>query len=396
MATNARYIGYPILTDARDLVQKAFNYLIAKIPGWQPSEGNLDVWILEAAMSEAADIATLASEVPKSIFRYFGSTLFNVVPQDAVAATTTATFTLADANGHTISAGTQVGVRDSAGTLWPFQVVADVVVPGGSLVTGAGAVSLVALVPGAGSSGLGSVGGNIELIDAISWIASIAQVTITAGGADAESDDNYLSRLALELQTMSPRPILPRDFSILSRNVAGVQRAAAVDGYNPADGTFNNERMITIVALDANGIPVGSTVKTAIQNYLDAMREINFQVHTADAVVSQVDVTTHVKLLAGYSAADVQTRIVSAIRGYLSPVSWGIERTDDPNDPQTWSNIAIIRYDDLVWLVRNTAGVDYIIDLTVGLHGGAMSAVDLNLGGVVPLPNPNTITAVAS
>lgn len=396
MGTISRYISFPIVTNARDRMAGAWAYLQSKFPGWTPSEGQLDTAIIEAVMGEIGDLIQLAASVPDGIFRAFGAQLFNLQPLDASSASTTSTWFLTDNAGHTIAAGTQVSIKDADGNEVAFVVLADVVVPAGNTQTTAGQVTLIAVTPGAASSGIGSIGGAATLIDSITWVDHITIAAATAGGQDAETDQQYMDRLALELTTLSPRPILPRDFAILARNVSGVQRAAAVDGYNPGDATYNNERMITIVALDANGAPVGTTVKTAIQTYLDAMREINFVVHTTDAIISQVDVTTHVKLASGYSASDVQARIVSNIQAYLDPKKWGIDRNDDPNDPQTWNNITIIRYDDLVWIVRGTPGVDYIVDLTVGLHGGAMSAADLNLTGVVPLPNYNTITAVAS
>src|SRR5437868_3061151 len=112
-----RYIGVPFTTDPRDIMDRCFAYLQAKIPGWTPAEGNLDVWLIEAFANEAADIATLATEVPKSVYRYMGSQLFEVAPINGAAATVPTTWTLADVLGHTISAGTQVGIRDSGGNL---------------------------------------------------------------------------------------------------------------------------------------------------------------------------------------------------------------------------------------------------------------------------------------
>lgn len=381
----SRFINYPFVTDATALARRAFAYLQGKVPGWQPSEGQLDTWILEAAADQAADIATLATEVDKGIFRFLGP-MFGVQPIEATTAIVATTWDLTDNLGHTIPAGTQVGIRDANGDLVPFLVLQDAIVPGGASATAAGAVLLVAVNPGLASSGLGAPGGNVELIDALAWVASISQVAATAGGQDAETDIAYLDRLAIELQTVSPRPILPNDFAILARNVAGVQRAVAIDGYDPVALTFGNEREITIVAVDATGQPVAAPIKTNIQNYLGSMREINFIVNAMDATMHEIDVTTHVEVQSGYSTADVAARVTSAIEAFLNPAIWGITPTDDPNDPLTWNNLTVIYYLDLANAIYNVVGVERVTLLEMALHGGAQASVDLNLTGVVPLP----------
>jgi len=71
------------------------------------------------------------------------------------------------------------------------------------------------------------------MIDSLSWVASIALVGITVGGIDGEEDDVYLNRLKAELQLLTPRPILARDFAVMARRVAGVSRAVALDNYDP-------------------------------------------------------------------------------------------------------------------------------------------------------------------
>lgn len=397
MAIN-RYIGVPFTTDPRDIMNRCFAYLQAKIPGWTPAEGNLDVWLIEAFANEAADIATLTTEVPKSVYRYMGAVLFEIPPVDGAAATCTTTWHLADAVGHTISAGTQVGIRDISNNLVPFYVLTDVIVPNGSSDTGAGDVLLVAVTPGAVGSGLGAPGGPVELIDALAWVTSIEQVAATAGGADPESDDDYLDRLTIELRTLSPRPILAADFAILARNVAGVQRAVALDGYNPDDDTSGNERMVAVAALDEAGVPVAAGVKTAIEDYLTAMREINFVVKTLDATPVEIDVTAHYLLLPGYQDSDVTARITTVIQSYLSPAVWGMAPTDNPDDPITWRNDVIIYYLDLAKVIGDVVGVERITLLEIGLHGGALTSLDYDMAGAgkIPIPNPGTISVVAT
>lgn len=394
--SNARFITFPIVTDSQVLMAQAFTYLEAKIPGWTPSEGQLDVWMVEAFAGEAADVATIATQVPKAIFRYFGNQLFNIQPVDAAPAIVSTTWFVTDNLGYTITQGTQFGVRDSANDLHVFVVLADVSIPAGSTQTTAGQVIGVATIPGADASDIGSVGGVVELLDPLIWVDHITMTGPTSDGQDAESDDDYLDRLALKLQTISPRPILPRDFSILARDVAGVQRATTLDLYNPADGTWNNERMVTVISLDEAGLTVAAPIKTLVSAYLESMREINFIVNTMDAIVRIIDVSTTVTVLPGYNPTDVAARVQAVIANFLSPALWGMDDNDNRNDPKTWTNKNTIYYLELATAINNVGGVDRITLLSIGLHGGAMNPADYVMAGVVTLPNPGTITVTTA
>jgi len=389
--SGSQYIDYPLVADARDLMQRAFDYMANKFPGWEPSEGQLDTAILEATSSEAADIASLTTGVPKSIYRYFGATMMGIIPLDAVAATCTATFYAVDTNGYIIPDGTQVSILDQSGNAVPFVTLGDAQIPAGASQTSTGGVTLVAVVPGADSSGIGSVGGVVNLLDILAWIDHVTQYTVTIGGQDAESDDAYLNRLTIQLQLAANRPILPRDFGLMASNVSGVQRAVCVDGYNTADSTYNNQRMVTMAAVDSLGNAVNSTVRGNMQTYLDGMREINFVVNATDPTYTNVDVTTNVLVAPGFSGTDVQFRVQQAIQNFLSPATWGIDPSDDPNDPVTWNNLPSIKYLDVAAAIGAVPGVAYPISVATGLAGGAQSTTDKTLTGVAPLPRPGTI-----
>lgn len=392
----SRFITYPISVDARDLIAAAFAYLQTKNPNWEPSEGQPDTWIIEATGSEAADIGTLASQVPKDVFRTFGEQLFGIAPIDTQSATMSIDIFAVDNAGYTVPAGTQVGVQDAFGNLVAFTTVSDAVIAAGT--NEVDNVLCVAAVGGSASNNVGVAGGAVQLLDVMypAFIDHITQVAPSIGGQDAEAIDDYLNRLSLELQTMSPRPILPGDFSILARDTAGVQRATTIDGYNPADDTFDNERMVTVFGLDDTGQPVVDPVKTNMKNDLDAMREVNFVVNAGDADLNDIDITAHFTVLPSYDLTDVQSRVYAAIQTYTDPSLWGIADTDDPNDPKTWINETTIYYLELSTIINNVPGVDRITLLQIGPHGGALAADDYVMAGVAPLPSPQTITVIGS
>ena len=392
-----QYITYPLVADSRDLMQQCFDYMATQFPGWTPSEGQLDTAIIEAVGSEAADIASLTTEVPKSIFRYFGAKLMGIIPIDAVAAIATTTWFATDTLGHIIPAGSQVSITDSDGNVMPFVTLSDIQIVAGTSQTSTGQVVVVAVVPGADSSGVGTIGTNIDSVDVFTWLDHIRQDTVTTGGVDAETDDDYLNRLSFELMLNSPRPILPGDFAALAPNADPViQRATAIDGYNPSDLSSGNQRMVAVVALDANGVGVNSTIRTEIQVYLNSLRELNFIVNVTTPTVSLIDVTTTLTVLKGYAVTDVHDRVVAAIQTFLSPALWGVDPSDDPNDPVSWLNTTKVSYLELATAINQVPGVALITALTLGLHGGGLSSADYTMTGVAPLPNPSTITVTAS
>src|SRR5215472_7852419 len=114
------------------MMQNFFARMQSYFPSWRPADGNLETVVAESFSSEAADIGTLTGQVGTDIFRYYGSSLLLIDPIEAQAAHAPSTWTLIDSAGYTIFAGTQVGIRNSAGDLIPFVVAHDVIVPGGS------------------------------------------------------------------------------------------------------------------------------------------------------------------------------------------------------------------------------------------------------------------------
>jgi hypothetical protein len=543
------YIDVPIDTDPQDLLSDCYDYLAAAIPGWAPSTGNLDVWLLMAIASICAETRDVASVVPADIFRWFGANLVNIPPINEAQATCTTTWTMVDTNGYTIPAGTQVDIPVPGSSPIPFITTTDVIIAPGSNV--AAGVTIEAVNPGSAPNDIGSIGGTVELLDALTFVASVVQSSVPTGGVDDELDTDYLNRLAAELQLLAPRPILARDYAIYSRNIANVYRAAAIDLYNPVhnlltandasletsvgnwvnkanatvtqDATFgvdgtkslklvsiaagdmtavvsntgqvpvavgetytflatvkpaaartcavgvdwytagnvfistvygagvavgagatvalsatlvapataafariavkaqataaagevanfdkmsvrhgattdwvaggtaetNVPRSVTVAATDINGNPIDAATKTALLAYLQASRESTFLVYVLDPVINLIDVTTSVKAQPGWDIALVNANVVNALTTFLSKASWGNFQGQNPQD---WTNTSVLRYNALLAVIGEAAGVAYVEALTFGIHGGALAGTDLTLIGEFPLAQSSTLT----
>lgn len=479
--------------DSTRLKEAVFEGLAERFPGWEAAPGNLETALVEQLSEIAAELADVAVDVPPEIFRGFGEKIIGLAPQLALSATISSTWTMIDDAGYTIPANTPVALRVSGSDLVGFITQSEVLVAAGDTETAAGEVVLVAAVPGTAPNGLTDL--PVELLDNLAYVDSIETVGTVSGGVDEEDPDAYLDRLADDLRTLSPRPILPEDFAILARNVAGVWRAVAVDGYDPGtnevqtisetgtptSGSFTltysgqttgsiawnasastiktalealsniavddvqvtggplptpvvvefrnalgaanvsqmtvtdsvtggdatvstttggvapstgNERMVAVAAIDETGTGVDSTVRTAIDELLEAERETNFVVSVIQPTVTQVKVSATAVALPGYDPDDVETAIAAAISNYLSPAGWGVDLTGQ--DPRAWRNVTTVRRFELISLVDRVPGVDYVSALTLAKQADSLATSDVTLTGVAPLPSAGTITASVS
>ena len=313
---SSSYIPVPVDTTPVNLAGEAFDYLQGKIPGWQPANGNLEAWMIEALALIAGELRELTALVPDAIFGYYGASILGLPPYPAVQATAFTTWKAVDQAGYTINAGTVIAITPAASTAgYGFFVAADTVIPAGTD-TLAG-VECHALEPGAEASGLT---GDVTVIDSLVFISSVTLEGPTSGGQDAETSDAYLSRLSALLTLLSPRPILPQDFAVLAqRQHDGVGRAVAIDLYNPGPPVDANcPRCVTVVVADAAGEPCSPEIKQEVDDLLQSEREVNFLVFVADPVYTTIDVTFDAVCYPSWDPADVQSRIISALTTYLS------------------------------------------------------------------------------
>lgn len=552
------YIGVPIETDPDALAEDAYAFLQTEVPGWSPQEGNLETLVIDGMTRQHAEIRELATKVPKDIFRFLGSIIGLPVIQGAKA-TVNSTWTMINSDGYTIPAGTLVGIRTAGDELITFETFIDTVVPPGSAVTSAGQVPLIAVENGAQFNGLGAAAEAIELITPLAFVSGAVLTGSTSGGADLETTDEYVNRLANRMSIIAPRPINPEDFPVYARIVEGanVGRAVAIDGFNPENnlltpnqssietdasgwvvdsnctisqdatqfahgtkslrlrsvasgnmqvridpattvsvvegdtitayaefraavsprqvtvliqwqtsgGAFisnvigstvadttsgwtaksvtgvapatagravlyvrientaaanedhyvdkamlrlgasssawslggtaaeNNERYITVFPLHEDGTLLSSGEKTALDDALQDVRELNFINKVDDPTLNTVAVTYNVLALPGFSQADVQDHVESALQSYISPESWGVPPAGTNFGPSTdWLNTVKLYFYEVVQAISAANGVDRVLSLTIGLEGGTMGGTDVQLVGMVPIAQLGTIT----
>lgn len=362
------YIAPDVETDQDTIAQEVFDNLAARAPGWQANDGNLEVWLTEAWSESAAEVRSLARDVPASIFSTYGETVLGIVPGLAVGSNGTATFTAIDALGYTVEVGTQFALARSGDDLVAFATLEEAVIPVGD--TEVADVSVAAVLTGADSNGLSGDG---QMLDPVTWVASVTVTDPTYGGADAELPQDYLDRLSILMRMVALRPVLPQDFAILSLQVPGVARAIAMNLYDPGTDTWDNERTVTVIVADIDGQPLAPELKQVVIDMLEALREVNWIVYVIDPTYMPVDVTYEVVSYAGQNEATVHDACDAALVDYLSPANYRLNEASPaiaggeviypPSGATTRQQYVYVN--ELIALLDRCLGVDRVVSVEI-------------------------------
>lgn len=180
--------------------------------------------------------------------------LLGVERLPASAAKTTVRFTLsaAMASNVVVDAGTRV---TADGVIY-FALDNSLVIPAGSLYADG-----VATCTEAGTLGNGFVAGQIKtLVDPVPYVASVANTTLSEGGADIEEDDSYREAIHVAPESFSVAGPLGA-YQWFAKQASSLVSDVAVSSPEPGevdvrvllqDGAIPGEEMLNIVAAKLN------------------------------------------------------------------------------------------------------------------------------------------------
>jgi hypothetical protein len=390
-ASESGYTPPNVEADQEAIAAQVFARLIERVAGWQPHDGNLDTWLIEAFSEIGAEIRSLAGDVPASIFGTYGTRVLGLPPKPATAATGKATFTAQDSAGYTLDTGATFALARSGNDLVAFTTLQPATIAVGK--TEVAEVPFVAVELGADGNGLLGEG---QMLDPITWVAKVNVPAATSQGADAEEPEAYVDRLANLFPAVALRPILPVDFAVLALQlVAGVGRAVAMNLYDPTAKTWTNARTVTLVVADEHGEPLAAAIKAEVEKLLGELREVNWVLHVIDPSYTTIPVTATVVAYAGQSMAQVQSACVAALTEYLSPGNFRLGEMSPATEGGEVINAPVgeaqprnqtIYLNELIALLDRTLGVDRVKAVTIN---GV--AADFVLASPTTLPKPGTI-----
>ncbi len=225
------------------------------------------------------------------------------------AATTTLRFTLSAA--RKTAAGIPVGTR-AAVPEWSvfFATTRYMEIPAGEI-----SVDVPASCTVTGDAGNNlAIGELSKLVDPIPYMASVANITMTAGGAEVESDDHLAERICLfpgSYSTAGPEASYRYHAKTFNVNVGDVvvvsdQAAGAVDLYFlMADGSKPPEEMITGLEnylRDNNIRPMTDLVRVAAPAEVEYSINLTYYINRSDSS----------------RAVDIQTAVAAAVGKYAA------------------------------------------------------------------------------
>lgn len=381
------YENPDIQVDSDELADEQFAYLEENWNGWTPASGNLDTWILEVGARLGSEVGTLALIPPPAIWRTYGEQIVRFLPIDATPATALSTWTLGDAEGHTIEAGTVVAVNDV-----PFEVSADRIVPPGETV--AEGVEIVALDEGSFASGLN---GPPTLEDStVGYTAVIVLDAPTSGGSDGETDEEYADRLAVYTELFSAMPLTASDVEKFARLVQGVDRMLVLDTYRPATAPGGEAEDVpltfTVVPIDSSGQPPAAGVLNELMTLLISRRGMNWNIWSMEPTYTIFDVNFEAVAFPEFNPVEVNARAQDSIEQYLSPANFGVPLL---GERRRWVLTTEMRHRELATVLNNVEGLDNVTLLEFGIQGAPTvftENVDIPMPGKAPLPMPGAIT----
>lgn len=348
---------------AAEIMTQAVLDATAKLPNWQAHPGKLDTALMEILAVEASEMIYAINRLPdgimENLIQFFGIERLLGNPP-----TSTVTLTAVNTTGYALPAGIQLRLDSDVGTL-DFVTTAPLSIAGGSL---NGTVEMVGLANTDDFNGL-AAGASLVLVSPIAALESAVTASVISGGAGPETDNEWRTRTLQLLQSLSSVLVLPDHFSLKALTSGlGVGRAKTKDNWNVSSSATGH---VTVAVADDTGTALGATPKANILSLLDSLAYAALQVHVVDPDINQVDVVVSAVAKTGYVASTVQASVAAAINSYLSPASWGWGET--------------VRINELISLVDQVDGVDYVSSVSICLHGGSPAASNLTLTGPFPL-----------
>lgn len=357
------------------LISTMISYYQIVNPGWIAREGNTEVLIMEALALGIAEGVVAINRVPGAVVETILQ-LAEVTKDYGAPATATVTITLADGLGYTIPTGTKFYLTLPTGVVTFLSMAPDVTVPSGE-------TSVV--VPIISATNTGAANGveaptRLILADQLYMVQSVVLASVVTGGRSPETDAQWRDRGVARFRRFSDALVVPRHFNAAVDEDPRVGRVMTIDLWDGSvvtpDDPGDDPGHITIAVLGVDGLDLDSSVLTDLQTMCQSLAAAMLDVHVVNATTDTIPIVTVVAIKAGSDEATVLTAVQTTVRTYIDPLSWAV------NSP--------VRHNELVSVIDQVVGVDYVVSVTA--NGGTS---DVALSSPLALPLAGTVTVTA-
>ena len=312
------YVG--VTVDDRD-PQAVFDAMLAmvqqELPGWVPRNASLEVQLLEAFATGAADWIYATNRTVGALVEALVA-IDGVERDEGAPGSGQVTLTFDGSVSFTIAEGDQFVSADSAVFLL---AVRDTPVSGSSVV-----VDVEESEPGA--AGLLAAGAAMSPVVGIPRLSTCVLSTAVTGGRPREDDLAFITRASLRRRRISNSLVTAQDFADAALEDPRVGRATAIDRWDAVGGTAVDGHVT--VAVYGHGAALAGEVKDELTATIKAAALSILTVHVVDATRPTVAVTAGVTVASGFVGADVETACEDAIAGWLAWNNAGFGQTVTP------------------------------------------------------------------
>jgi uncharacterized phage protein gp47/JayE len=374
MAINPDFVRYTDLRlldkDPEDIYEAGKLVLQSRNPEWVPEETNVEVMLMQAMSMLVAEAIYSLNQLPK-IQVQAQLALLGVERNAGTPPTVNVEFETVGSAGLVIPADTVVVLVLETGDVFNFETDSELIIPEDSTT---GTVSATSIEYGSEANGV-PTGTTLDLLNDTVDIYAVTTASDVANGQDAESDDVWLERGLQRLQRLTETLVVPQHFINFSLENPNVARCTVIDAYEPPSGTPGSDGGHICVVVYGIGAPLSTEQKEELQEAIEEVAAANLIIHIIDPTVVEIDVVVEVVKFPEYENAVVEANITAALNDYLSP--------------QTWPWAQYLRYNELIALISNVEGVDYVSNLST-----PSGDVDLGDSATLTTPDDYTITVV--
>lgn len=358
----------------QDIVDAALAAAQVNLPEWTPREGHVEVLLIEALALEMAEAVVAVNRLPgatlETLLRFAG------VGRDFGAApTATATITCADTVGHSIPGGTRIYAPTATGTGVVTMLVEP---PGVEIPTGSATatVSIIGDVYTDAANGV-PVGTMLQMVSPLAFVESVELASAISDGRSPETDEVWRDRGVNRLARLTEALVLPRHFEAAALEDPNVARCVVVDNNDPTTGGVGDDPgHVTVAVLGDGGALLSTETKEALEDTLEDAALAVLSVHVVDLSIVLVTLSVQVHLSDATDPDAVTTAVETALLDYLNPLTWAFGTT--------------VRRNEIISLVDQVFGVDYVGAVAIT---GADGNGDLALAAAaVPDATPASVT----
>lgn len=215
----------------------------------------------------------------------------------------------------------------------------------------------------AGTVGNVAIGTITTLRTSLSGVASVTNTTPFSGGAEAEDDESFRSRVLEKIR----RPITSGNrnhYIYWAKQVPGVGGAKCLGAEVCGAGNVK-----VIILSDNYGAP-DQVILDNVTAHIEEERQIGADVTVVAATPKTASVEVTVKVAAGYNIADIRQNVQAALQSYIDSVNReDFDTAPVRDDENRESSISYYRIGDLIF------GVDGVTDIISYTLNGEISSI---------------------